>query len=110
MGKWAGEVRPTLSFCSARVSRSSLQTVSVRSVVCRVLYCKGGMDDPLLSLSAELEDEQDTLRSFLLWNKFFIYCRVPPFPGAPSYSGVRTWVEGSQTCGFRALAEASSLT
>ena len=31
------------------------------------------------------------------------------FPGAPSYSGVRTWVEGSQTRGGRALSEASNL-
>ena len=30
------------------------------------------------------------------------------FPGAPSYSGVKTWVEGSQTCGRRTLAEASN--
>ena len=28
------------------------------------------------------------------------------FPGAPSYDGMRTWVEGSQTCGDRALDEA----
>ena len=28
------------------------------------------------------------------------------FPGAPSYSGVRIWVEGSQTCRDRPLAEA----
>ncbi len=27
------------------------------------------------------------------------------FPGAPSYGGVRTWVDGSQTRGDRALAE-----
>ncbi len=31
------------------------------------------------------------------------------FPGAPSYGGVITWVEGSQTCGDRALAEATNL-
>ena len=31
------------------------------------------------------------------------------FPGAPSYGGVRTWVEGSQTRGSRTLAEASNL-
>ncbi len=31
------------------------------------------------------------------------------FPGAPSYNGVRTWVEGSQTRRDRALAEASNL-
>ncbi len=31
------------------------------------------------------------------------------FPRAPSYGGVRTWVEGSQMCGDRALAEASNL-
>ena len=30
------------------------------------------------------------------------------FPGAPSYDGVRTWVEGSQTRGDSALAEASN--
>ena len=23
------------------------------------------------------------------------------FPGAPSYGGMRTWVEGSQTCGLK---------
>ncbi len=38
----------------------------------------------------------------------FILSRVT-FPGAPSYGGVRTWVEGSQTRGDRALAEASNL-
>ena len=66
----------TLLFCSANASRSSLQTLSVISVVCRVLYCKGGTDDPLLSLSAELEDDRDRLRSLFLWNKyFFIYIR-----------------------------------
>ena len=31
------------------------------------------------------------------------------FPGAPSYNGVRTWVEGSQARGNRTLAEASNL-
>ncbi len=31
------------------------------------------------------------------------------FPGAPSYGGVRTWVEGSQARGNRTLAEASNL-
>ncbi len=31
------------------------------------------------------------------------------FPGAPSYGGVRTWVEGSKMHGYRALAEASNL-
>ena len=31
------------------------------------------------------------------------------FLGAPSYGGVRTWVEGSQTRGDRALAGASNL-
>ena len=31
-----------------------------------------------------------------------IYFRVPP-PRAPSYSGMRTWVEGSQMCGDHAL-------
>ena len=31
------------------------------------------------------------------------------YPGAPSYGGVRTWVEGSQARGNRALAEASNL-
>ncbi len=31
------------------------------------------------------------------------------FPGAPSYTGVRTWAEGSQACGKRALAETSNL-
>ena len=31
------------------------------------------------------------------------------FPGAPSYGGVRAWVEGSQTRGDRALAGASNL-
>ena len=31
------------------------------------------------------------------------------FPGAPSYGGVRTWVEGSQMRGDRALAGASNL-
>ena len=30
-------------------------------------------------------------------------------PGAPSYGVVRTWVEGSQMRGNRALAEASNL-
>ena len=31
------------------------------------------------------------------------------FPGAPSYGGVSTWVEGSQKRGDRTLAEASNL-
>ena len=31
------------------------------------------------------------------------------FPGAPSYGGVRTWVEGSQAHGNCPLAEASNL-
>ncbi len=31
------------------------------------------------------------------------------FPGVPSYDGVGTWVEGSQTRGDCALAEASNL-
>ena len=31
------------------------------------------------------------------------------YPRAPSYGGVRTWVEGSQALGNRALAEASNL-
>ncbi len=30
-------------------------------------------------------------------------------PRAPSYAGVRTWVEGSQMCENRALAGASNL-
>ncbi len=38
-----------------------------------------------------------------------IYIVACHLPGAPSYGGVRTWVEGSQTCGDRALAEASNL-
>ena len=35
---------------------------------------------------------------------FIVACHLP---GAPGYGGVRTWVEGSQTRGDRALAEAS---
>ena len=34
---------------------------------------------------------------------------MPPSQGAPSYGGMRTWVEGSQAGGNRTLAEASNL-
>ena len=38
------------------------------------------------------------------------YCRILcHLPRAQSYSGVRTWVEGSQMRGDRALAKASNL-
>ena len=42
------------------------------------------------------------LRHYLLTSNILLRAT---FPGAPSYGGVRTWVEGSQTRGNRALAE-----
>ncbi len=38
--------------------------------------------------------------------KYIVACHLPR---APSYNGVRTWVEGSQMHGDRALAGASNL-
>ena len=38
--------------------------------------------------------------------KYIVACHLPR---APSYGGVMTWVEGSQTCGDCALARASNL-
>ena len=38
-----------------------------------------------------------------------LYIVVCHLPRAPSYGGVRTWVEGSQIRGGRALAGASNL-
>ncbi len=39
----------------------------------------------------------------------FYYIVTCHLPRAPSYGGVRTWVEGSQMRGDRALARASNL-
>ena len=47
------------------------------------------------------------IRDHLLWRCYdIVACNLPR---APSYSGVRTWVEGSQMLGDRALARASNL-